>query len=626
MSKGSASLEDLGGVTAIIEAAPQIVAGPFLDILVAATARASDADRAALAPVLLQGFAACRTPASFRDALGLVLDSKALADLLSRPLVAVLVFRVEDRAAVGQSLLATYAMEALFRIALIEPAARYRLLGIMAELTAEEPGLFAEHAAVLVGAAFHRWREGPLLDTLARLQCVNDAAPGSAFELALARFAEALDAPSLDDALARMAVARELFETVLLADPDRGDAKAYLAIVDTLAGFAIGVAPNKLEGLLAGLERAVNERQGLLAVGPVPSWLQPRCDREVEWLRVVDIAQQVAVNLTRPSWLNAAQLLEQVLVLYEADRTILLGRNLHQLFAPRIEASFVRQAGLIAHLDDLLADKAWHPQLRPAAENLRLAIRARQPENRPRIALEDASYPLLSGVLPDEQAGRDLPADLAQALETALAAHISQRELPASPVVNRIFEEIAFSLAACPDYQGVVRQRFDDLLLQIIAFCSDRQDADKRTAGTRIAYLRSKAASEADLQFDLREWLAGNMSAADVRSEVPGVAAGRTDLYIGFGAFRFIIELKKHSGRVDPSGAMNYRGQAATYQATGVRLGFLGILELADRAGPPPSLEECFWLDVFVPADAELPRYLVTFRVPGMLKPPSSLP
>jgi hypothetical protein len=60
-------------------------------------------------------------------------------------------------------------------------------------------------------------------------------------------------------------------------------------------------------------------------------------------------------------------------------------------------------------------------------------------------------------------------------------------------------------------------------------------------------------------------------------------------------------------------------------QATNVRIGFLGMLELLERPGPPATLEECLWNDAYVPVGSSLPRFLVTFRVPGMLKSPHAL-
>jgi hypothetical protein len=184
---------------------------------------------------------------------------------------------------------------------------------------------------------------------------------------------------------------------------------------------------------------------------------------------------------------------------------------------------------------------------------------------------------------------------------------------------------VSGQLDACEDYRGSVQADFDDLMLQVVMFCVDRQGADRRSLGTRGDYLRSPTAAEADLQADLRQWLLGNMPGLEVLTKIQGVAGGRTDIYVGFGAHRFIIELKTHEGVVDPGVAQSYRGQAASYQATNVRLGLIGILELVSHTGPPASIEECIWLDSFVPEGGHLVRHLLTFRVPGVLGPPSAL-
>lgn len=162
-------------------------------------------------------------------------------------------------------------------------------------------------------------------------------------------------------------------------------------------------------------------------------------------------------------------------------------------------------------------------------------------------------------------------------------------------------------------------------MLQIVLFCKDRQDAGLKELGARGAYLRDPSATESHFQADLREWLSGNFRRGDVRTEVEGVATGRSDIYVGFGAHRFIIELKRHRGLVNEDVARQYLGQAGSYQNTNVKLGMLGVLELASREGPPASLEECVWYDAVVPNGTRVARHHVVFRVPGVLRSPSAL-
>jgi hypothetical protein len=180
-------------------------------------------------------------------------------------------------------------------------------------------------------------------------------------------------------------------------------------------------------------------------------------------------------------------------------------------------------------------------------------------------------------------------------------------------------------LANSTEYQGEIQQAFDFLLQQILIFCCDRQNAGTRDLGARGAYLRARDPSEADLQSDLRDFLRGNLVGAEVLSEVSGIATGRTDLYITHGGLAFVIELKKHEGPFSREAADRYTAQATSYQAANVRLGFLGALELLDRSGPAPSIEECIWHKAYVPNGSSLARHLIVFRVPGRLKSPSAL-
>lgn len=618
-----ATVADLGGVDAILSAQAQLAESPLFDTLMDAVVAATYDERTGLAPVLLLGFAVNRSASAYRGALDSMLCDTALSDLLRGALVPVLCDRATRRDGNANALIAAYSLEALFRFALDHSPTRYRLMTILSELRSDEPGLFAEHAAKLVGAAYHRWGDEALLEVLATLQHNEDAAGEAAYELAMAALATALDRPSLIEVREGLNTACELFGLALTWDPERLDAVAYEAVIDLLCIFAEDAPAEEMQAPLIRLERAFDERRSLLAIGRVPAWLQPRCDREVEWYGLLTAAREVARQLERPSWLDAGRVLAQVLALYEAERTVGIATGLHRMFAPRIEAAFVRQAGLAAHLHDLLADASWQGSLRGTADRLRTCL-ANMETAPARMVEENDSLPLLAAIFPEDEIAR-IPQGMSMRLEASLADYCARGQRIANPIVQKVFDRLTSELAASDEYRGAIKARFDALLLQLLAFCRDRQDVDRPTAGARVEYLRRADAAEKDLQFDLREFLVGNLIEADPLSEVGGVAAGRTDLYIPFDGYRFIIELKKYEGVADPAAARAYRSQASTYQGTNIKLGFLGILELADRPGAPPALDECFWLDVHIPTGAMLPRYLVVFRVPGRLKLPSAM-
>ncbi len=619
------TLSDLGGVDAILADQNNVVVSPFFDVLVRAIANGTSEEKLALADLILEGFDKLDRPSVFRDAVDAVLDAEELLSLFDGKLVESLTKRIDDRASQRNALVAAYALEGLLRCALQHRPTQLKVLSILYDLKADDADLFTPHAVRIVGIAYHAWGEKGLMEPLVRLQVNDEAADEVAVELAMIAFADALDASDSVGIQEGMRQARDRFGSVLRRDPNRLDAALHVAVIDLVLNLFVETT-ERLEEQIEALGRLLAERHDLLQTGHIPDWLTPRIDRELEWWKLLRVLRRVDAKLRRPSWTDAALVMEQVLSIYNSERTIAIGGALDQLFAPKIEAAFIRQEGLAAHLDDLLADINWVSEHRPVAEALRSQT-ARVDEGDPptRLELEGGAFPRLNAALRHREATGHIPDEMAVTLETALRDKEVFDRCKGSSDIQSICRRISDALVDAADYHADVRYAFDELTRQVVAFCMDRQNADMAQLGPRGEYLRRADAIENDLQRDLRQWLRGNMTSVKVLPEVPGVAAGRTDLFVDFGAVQFVIELKRHHGVVDDGVARNYRAQAVAYQATGPKLGMLGILELVKRSGPPPSLQECVWTDAYVPEGSELTRHLVIFRVPGMLKMPSKL-
>ncbi len=192
-------------------------------------------------------------------------------------------------------------------------------------------------------------------------------------------------------------------------------------------------------------------------------------------------------------------------------------------------------------------------------------------------------------------------------------------------IVHGIAAKVMKKLEHNEHYANGVRADFDSLLLQVLTFCADRLDAAPAEIGERGDYRFRPDAREWDLQADLREWLRGNFRHGEVRTEVSGIATGRADIYVSFGGTRFILELKKEESNASPAGLHKYLGQAVAYQATNVRLGFLGVLDLTHHGSPAPHLEENVWVDEVRPNSDGPARHIVVFRVTGNLSRPSEI-
>lgn len=618
------TLERIGGANRLALERDALLQAPFLDVLVTMTVTAPETDQAILDSLLTDGFAAAPSPTVLRDAAHLLIEAPHLRDRLGRTLTPILLDKVADRSDPRTDLMAAYALEALFRLALADAMNRHRLLALLTEIDGTPSELFAAHAAKLLGAAFTQWGGSDLIAALERL--LPSAEAEAAFELGLITLGDGLAQASMPDILGRLEAAQLRFRQAARADEDRADAVAYDAIIDIIRGFWNEAGAADLHASLSRLERAITDRQALLRAASLPPWLAPRADREISWVGLARGARRAVDDLSRPSWLNAAATLNALLAIYDAERTVKAGPGLSLLIRPRIEAAFVRERGLAEHLDRLLREPDLFGIDACLATQLRTGVQRRSEETEAsRKAEENASYPLLTSVLHGLPGADQLPQITAAALESALGRQANQAEQFTNPVINQLFRELTAAVASCTDYHGETKDGFDALLAQILMFCADRQDAGRKQLGPRTDYLRADDAKEGDLQSDLREFIKGNITTAEVLTEVEGIATGRSDIYVGFGGVRFISELKRHFGAVDREVARSYFGQAGAYQATNVRLGFLGILELVGRPGPPPTIAECLWHTDYIPEGSTLARHIIVFRVPGMLKTPSSL-
>lgn len=620
------TIDDLGGVDGILADADRLHAAPFLDILADIVSAAPVTESAQLHAFLVDGFDTAHDPQSFRDAIDRVIRSATLRAAVAQAFVATFTRRLREYATEREALLAAYSLEGLFRLALEGDVSRYRPLLELAEVTADVPGPFAQHVAKIGGAAFHTWGDDDLLQMLHRLLDNEEAEGEAAFELGLAHLSRALDGDDVSTILAGLETARLLFERARETDDDRSDARAYRSAIDIVLGFAANRSAADMQETLTDLMAAARDRAAVLRTGCVPPWLAPRQDLDIQWFELVRSVQHAAEDLARPSWINAATIMDRILAVYEASCTIAHGDGLRSMLRPRVKAAFLRERGLVAHLDDLLSEGQWPDAQRTIAKSLRVELDGAYSAGAgPGKAGENDQYPLLARILPKGTPIEQIPSGMARSLEVGLESHVAHCSVLANPVLQRVLSKLRDQLSTSSEYTGEVRQAFDAVLQQVLIFCSDRQDADIRDLGARGAYLRAPDPSEADLQSDLRDFLKGNLVGAEVLSEVRGIATGRTDLYVSLGGPAFVIELKKHNGAFSHEAANSYRAQSTSYQATNVRLGFLGALELVDRKGPVPSIEECLWHSAYVPEGSALARHLIVFRVPGRLKSPSAL-
>ncbi len=423
--------------------------------------------------------------------------------------------------------------------------------------------------------------------------------------------------------MARLRSAQLYFDNATKKNPDREDSVCYGSAIEVVIGFANCASSEDSQIIAERIKVSATKWLAWREQELMPEWLCGREDFGVQLFQLVSEVQAVSAKLSRPSWLNASAVLEQVLAVYSAQRTVAPGLSI--VLQPPIESAFVQLEGLRAHLDDALATATLNSVSRDIAQNLREKIRkVSERERSPGKVNGEGRFPRLTAVLEDQSFVESLPLEAATHLEMLLRSHTLAGAEVAHPIIQQLLRNINQGVSNSPYFAGEIRLEFEAIAIQILVFCKDRLDATRRQRGPRGRYLQDPSATEWDLQSDLREFLAGNCLWADVQTEIDGVATGRADVYVTAASFRrYIIELKRETEDASPSGLERYLPQTLSYQVTNIPLGILGVLDLTQQGRPASHLSLNAWSAFHSPGSGDT-RHVMVFRVPGNLVLPSS--
>lgn len=198
--------------------------------------------------------------------------------------------------------------------------------------------------------------------------------------------------------------------------------------------------------------------------------------------------------------------------------------------------------------------------------------------------------------------------------------------VPITMTEQAMVERARKKLNGAKDYEGVVRDWFDLLVVRLCKFLCHRNDTG--VVKDHFMYLkrvddRTKLPHESKLQMDLLDYLRANFQVPLL--EVSHIATGRTDIYIGFEGFRFVIEVKRSTAATWSSLASRpHLRQSAAYSTSDIRLGVLATLDLSVRHPGEPHVTECFGVLRRWPTSRD-ERTTLVLRVPGNRETPSSL-
>tara|TARA_R110002020_G_scaffold40554_16_gene119867 strand:+ start:432 stop:2354 length:1923 start_codon:yes stop_codon:yes gene_type:complete len=604
-----------------------IALSPFLDEIAKLLVSLPKGEVSVLVEILLCGLKENQSPIVYRDTLDVIAKNYEHAQLYSDDLLKILKFRIENRGSETNSLLSVYSLEMVLKLVLIGAVNKHHLLALLEDIGSNECNLFAEHAAKIVGVAYHYWRDPNLISVLDRIGNIESAKSEADFEKGLAVLSLALTSQDETNVRQQLSASKTLFKSSAAHGENRSDALLYEKCIEVVEAFFSEEPQSVFCRLSKELDAASIDRTHLMQKALVPSWLDTRASQQFEWQKLTNKVLYLSDKLGRDSWLDAMAVMQEVLSVYTAHTSLNFASGLKFLLQPTIEVSFIRHSGLCAHLNDLINDKKWNEKFGQLAQPLQKSLVVlKESGSWPGKPTEDSTKSSILSTILGEQYNEDhLSVQDSEKIETLLKNYIDEREQGGNPVIARVQVKIHQQLSVCIDYEGAIARNFNTLLSSILKFCESRIDNGRKSLGERGKYLFTMEAKENDLQSDLHDWLSGNLISGNIKTEVSDVSSGRTDIYVTFGSYSFVIELKKHEGVVDQSSSEVYIGQAGQYQATNVKLGLLGILELVSGKTETPNLEDCFWFNSYVPKGTVTQRNLVVFRVPGNKTVPSQL-
>ena len=262
------------------------------------------------------------------------------------PLMRALDARTRDGA--SSALARVIAAAGLLRFALRDE--RWRAAALSSILVLED--VEDDHAGPMVcrlaSLAYEQFRDASSLEMLDRLAELPATAAQASFERALVEIGDALDQSDLPAICAGLKRARPWLNRAVMMAEDRRDACAYLLLLDVVLPIAEGQAfesPHAADRLREEVSvRAMWDRPS-----PGAEWLLPPPGSDTAWLPLADDLVKLAQHLREPSWLDASKVLGEVVNVYATTRSV--RPDMLKVVRPAIEAAFLRERGLIAHLD-----------------------------------------------------------------------------------------------------------------------------------------------------------------------------------------------------------------------------------------------------------------------------------
>ncbi|WP_351230135.1 hypothetical protein [Streptomyces sp. NPDC002133] len=625
------ALEDLGGEEQLWGQAAELATSRLwfraAETLLTAWDNLADPDRAAA--FIAEALTAESRPGVAGDLLDRLCDHTGYLRHHAATLNRLALRRCETHATSLEAETAGLFLEAALRLALAGgPTKRYGVLDLLVDPQATAaPAGYARRIVRALGAAYEQWRDPDLAAALHPFIDRPDLRADAAFELAMCHLSDAFNAADRASLLGQLEISRTHFSEAIDADEDRPDATAYRAAINAVLAFE--AEDNQALAAEATQLRRSTTEHALWLTGLRTGWRDGRYDTEAAWYTLSHDLEEAGAQLSAPLTTWSSQTIQHILAAYSAHRSVRLTSTgtapaLQLLVAPRIEDAFVAREGLLLHVRALLADAPpdWD---RHAAEELRSAVDARLGLRHEELAEDglgkDGAAAALAAAL-----GSQVLAALPPGIVDGLRERLVDNEVSHTPALPKAeqdaFNDVVAGLQHCHDFQApAVREHFIRLITATIRFLANRTNRGRDKHTKKTAYLLApkqgdRLPLEVELQEDLHDYL--DSACFNVQMEAIDRSGGRADILVTFPGFDIVIECKRELKKAERVDLKRYLGQTVAYQAAGVTLGMLAVLDLTPKPKWLPNLRDSIWTEhVPAPDPAQGDRWAVVVRVPG---------
>lgn len=518
----------------------------------------------------------------------------------------------------------SHALRGAMLLAQGNPVLVKKLQASILDVSLDDDPKFLRHVAKVAGAILRHYPDADFRLLLEQLATLDEAADEAAMEIGLAELRDALAAPTEEALWSALKSALDWFERSLDKSEGRPDAKLYKLCANFLLIVRDDGLRTELREHLPELETAAVEYTAYAQARHTShSWLGVSSKERFHWLSMATKLAALAQSLTKEVWLNVALVIEGELLSIFYPGSEFFGLPSTPGLDASMQAATIRglqeRRYYLQALDEWIEVNANHGKA-GAVVKLRETIKRTLEDTIYRRPFDATTTSRLVEVLKD--AG--FSEAVAQMGVSALRMHSD-----ANVLVADLWQKIIAQFSRQPDYSRFAEARMlvESMVGLLLRFLDARSNISVSTdpAASYLFVQTGKPPVEHDLQLDFLKFLQTG-GAPTFQAEARDRGGGRADIDVQFRGVKTIVEVKK-DGNVSHNAALanRYAGQATGYLTTGVRFGFLLVLDLTDRQGHQQHISERISVERKTPTGSETEYLIVVARVQALRKTPHDL-